>query len=202
MVKTYSQLFNNGLTIEILNINDLQYLVNEEWGWKYSFYSKDNKEKLEISDENRVKLFNIERELEKYLNEINPFKGKFINNHDQIINYEYDINITEHYITKFIRKEYEDKDGTRGIINPDLYDGINLVFKNKNALTRFINTNAIKDNEKTLIKILDNSKYSVIFYLDKIEKRKYDIVLISQMKGMQFYGFNGKIVKLHPSGDK
>lgn len=202
MIKKYRELLQDDLIIEILNINDFNYLIKEDFGWKYSFYIKDNKQKLEIDDKSRFDLFNIERELEKYLNLINPFAGNFTNFNNQIIMYRYEINITEHYITKFLRKKYEDLDGTRGIITPDLYEGINLIYKNKNTLTKYINTNVLKTDDKVLIRIKDNSKYSVIFYLNRIRKNEYNLLLVTQMKGVDFAGFNGKIIKLHPSGDR
>lgn len=200
-MKTFEQFIDNEVTFEIINADDFNFIINEEWDWKYDFYLKDNKEKLKISEEDRVEFIEIEKNVKDYIDEINPFWGHFINNQNKTIKYQYNINVTEHYITKFLRKDFEDPTGLRGFLNPDLHTGIDLIYKNKNNLTRFISTNAIKEDSGTLVKILDNSRYSEIFKINRIDKG-YDIVLISQMKGKEFIGFQGKIIKLHPFGDR
>jgi hypothetical protein len=174
--------------------------------WNFNFYVKDNKEKLKVSDEDKLYFKDIEIKLKKYIDDLNPYKGKFTDKHNNTVRwFEYTISLTEHYITKFLRKEYENNDikkPDRKFINPDLHEGIDLIYKNKNELSKHVASKFIKNKESVLVKMISSSKYSLIFALDMIEKGKFEISLISQMKGVDYDNFNGHIIKFHPNGDR
>jgi hypothetical protein len=197
MIKTYEQFKNdNEIIIELLVDSGLEFvdIIKEEFA--YFHYTKDNKEKLPVSWEYKEKFKILENKINNYLYEVNPFMGEYEN---RMI--EFNINSTEHWITKFHRKEFEDPQGNRDMINPNLQEGINLIVNNSNLLAKYLVSGYIKHNDYVIIRTKDLSRYNEITYFDKIKSNRYDIKLITQMKG-DFRFDKGKIIKLHPNGPK
>jgi len=174
--------FNNGIEIIVLKDNDKLLLEG-----KYFQYKKDDKIFLPISQEYRNKFIILENKLNFYLdNTINPFVGvnKFQN---QMRKMAFSINLTEHYVEKFERIYFEDPQGSRGFVIPELYEGIDFIYNNIDIITKNIASGVIhnfnyKQNE-ILIKTKDNSKFFVVMAIEMRRKNIFDIYLITQGKG-------------------
>lgn len=194
MIKTFEQFTYNifeeeNVIFQILNDN-LYNFIKEEYGFKY--YHRKNKPSIEIPLSISKKLMNIENEIELYLKEkINPFEGKFENR-----KFKYEIKPTEHWYEKFFRKELEPYLNIKE--NPNLLEGINLIYNNKNLMTKYLSVGTFNNQMKILIKTKDSSLYSEIIKIESIGKNTYNIFLISQIKGLQFNIKADKIALFHP----
>lgn len=189
----------NSITLETINLIDYD-IIDEEYNYK--FYTINNKTKVDLKDGDYDKLQKIETGLNEYIESITPIKTTIMNNNKQMVSYSFNLKATEHFITKFLRQEYEDNDGIRGITNPELYEGINLIYKNINYITKSIESGFIKKGDHILAKSKGSIKLGVIFIPEMIGKKNYELVLISQMKGMDFNPkYDTKIIKIHPNGE-
>lgn len=191
---------NSEITLEILDNLQLEYILNEEF--RYEFYNINNKQRIALDDKYVKKLSKIEETIKTYLKTINPFRVKSFDKNQKQVEIEFEIIPTEHWYSKFVRKEMEDRTGNRGMIDPELYEGIKLIYNNANYLAGQILNGTIREGTKILVKSKDLSKYNMIIHLERVYKNSYRIILKTQMKGVEFHlQPNTKILKLHPNGE-
>ena len=194
MILEYNNFTNqikNDVVIEVLSGPYWDFILNEEFN--YEFYNK-NKE-IKVPEEYRLELKDIEITVDDYLNKINPFQGLYFNGRSkQTRLIDFKIITTEHWFTKFFRKEFEDD----RYINPELHEGIDIIHDNINELTRMIDVGLILNNYRVLIKSKDS--YSEIVIFERINPKTYNIVLQTQMKGKEYHVNKdvNRIAKLPP----
>lgn len=201
MIKTFEnyQLYSqeDNITLEMVDINDF---INEEFNLK--FYLKQDKP-MPFFPGDLEKFNEFERRIKDYLSEINPFVGIFINKANHTIKHSYTITPSEHYITKIYRKKYEDPDGFLGYTVPDIFEGIDLLYKNKNTITKYLSIDLIQNDHFVLAKSKAPGIFSVLFVPKKKGKNTYDLTLISQMKGKTCVPkVDSTPISIHPLGDK
>ena len=187
MILEYNSFINSDVIIEVLNGPYWDFILNEEYR-----FEKVDEDQSEI-------LKNIENIVESRLNEINPFIGKHFNdknNQTRIIDYE--LKSTEHWYIKFLRKELEDS----RYINPAPLEGVNLIYNNRNEITKMIDSSQILDNYRVMIRTKDASKYTIIVIFEK-KNKSFSITMQTQMKGKEYNDINvDRIIKLHPDGPR
>jgi hypothetical protein len=185
---------------EILNINNK---ILEKRGIDFYDYKNNGVlQKKQLSNIQRDKLKSIKLKVNNYLSKINNFMGVYTNNQGQIIKRYYKIEYDDHWLRKFLRKDIEDPNGDKNIKEPDAYEGINLIYNNRNKLTEYIFNKIIQNDFKVLVKATNKEGYELIFIL----KKEYKILFISQIKGIghNFKAFNpnkrpiNRIIKLKP----
>lgn len=187
----FENYMSNDVTFEVINGRYWDFILEE---FDFRYYSRN---KNEISEEHKVKLKEIENNVEEKLKSINPIQGKFFNGkikRERII--DFNIITTEHWYTKFFRKDYEDSRFTV----PELFEGIELITNNINEITRLIDVGLILNAYRVLIRSRI-SLYSEIVKFEKINPKNYKIILQTQMKGKE-YQVNkediNRIIKLPP----
>jgi len=87
-----------------------------------------------------------------------------------------------------------------------IYEGINLIYNNKNTITKYIHNKVIKNDFRVLAKSTNSEGYELIFEIKNTHKKKFKITFITQMKGVSHnYNYNNpnknpinKIIKLNP----
>ncbi len=191
--------FINQSIIEVIDYSFLE-ILDEEFNFYY--YNRKGKPSIKINNDYREKFKNLEEKIENYLDEINPIRVNIIlDNKLRDVNFE--IKTTEHWYEKFFRKEFEDLEGTRKYINPDIYEGIKLIYNNRVLLSRYLVDGTIKDDNYVLIKTKDFSMYSQVVRVKKISKDNFYINLITQIKGVPFHTKKevDRTIKLHPKGN-
>jgi len=195
LFEKFNVIENDNIILEILNDIDLSEFVNEEFGFKYYYYSDNTRKKLE--QEHYDKLIHIEDSVKKYIIDLYPLNGKCsFRNKEITLNYL--LEPTEHWFCKFFRKNYEDSDGKKNYSNPSIYEGVNIIKNNINYITEKILDGTIKTEDKVLIKTKDSSKYTLLIFIQELNTY-YNIKLISQMKGSEYHS-EIRTLKLHPNG--
>ena len=152
---------------------------------------------------------NISNEIiSRRLRRINPFIGNFTDKRtEKDKSVEFIINPKPHYIKRTFRlsdPEYNET-GKRydpNISNPSPLEGIDLIYNNRDKLAEQILIGRIKDGDIIEISSADGSNYHMIVRFD-IEYNKpprYQLTLITQIKGVEFYGkkYNSKL-RLYPN---
>ena len=94
-------------------------------------------------------------------------------------------------------KHYDPK-----IVNPNTLEGIDLIYNNRDKIAEQILIGRIKDNDIVEMSSADGSNYHMIVKFDKQygKNPRYDLTLVTQIKGAQFYGkkYQSKL-KLYPN---
>jgi hypothetical protein len=195
--KSFLEQSKNGIIIEVLDERYYNFIMEE---FDYKFYSKEKN--ILMDDDHKEKLKKIEDIVGEYLDKINPFEGKSFNEkqkRERVI--KFTLLPTEHWFTKFFRKDFEDIIGKQGLVNPTLYEGINMVYNNINHITAMIDRNQIMNNSRVLLRSMEAGKYSLIIIFEKINSSIFNIYLQTQMKGKDFKdSTNMRVMRLHPSG--
>lgn len=190
MLLEYKNFINSDVIIEVLEGPYWDYVLNEE----FDYY--DRNKGIRLTDEYIKKLENIEKIVNKKLSEINPFEGKTLNEKtNQIRKINYTLETTEHWFVKFFRKEFEDS----RFINPDYYDGIDIIYNNIDEITKKIDKCEILNDSRVLIKSKNIPQYNIIVLFKKINPKTYNIVMQTQMKGKDYNDSKvNKVIKLYP----
>jgi hypothetical protein len=142
------------------------------------------------------------------LRRINPFVGNFTDKRTgQDKSVEFIINPKTHYLNRTFRlsdpeyikggKHYDPK-----LSNPSPLEGIDLIYNNKNKLAEQILIGRIKDGDVVEISSADGSNYHMIVSFDKEYGKvvRYQLTLVTQIKGAQFYGKKSQSkLKLYPN---
>ena len=152
---------------------------------------------------------NISNEIiSRRLRRINPFIGNFTDKRtgkDKSV--EFIINPKPHYIKRTFRlsdPEYKEK-GKRydpNISNPSPLEGIDLIYNNRNKLAEQILIGRIKDGDVVEISSADGSNYHIIVKFDKQygNSPRYVLTLVTQIKGVEFYGKKSQSkLRLYPN---
>jgi len=189
----YLKLFNESKQDLIIEVLDWNYVEIEDINENYIY--KNRGKKVPLTEEQQERLRTINRIINNYLKNINDFEGKW---NGKIIPME--IELTKHYITKFIRREMEGNDYE----NPGLHEGIDVIYNNRNLLAKYLSVGVIKNGQEVLVKMKISNNYEVLVIIRKNDD-KYIFRLKSQMKGRGKSYSKGKQehdkdIKLHPNG--
>jgi len=166
----------------------------------YKRYSNTQyEERLPINSEYRTQFIKLENKLREMINGIGEFDGYYRVRNRKI---RYTMESTEHWINKYHRKEFDDPFNETMMVNPRIDEGINLIYSNRDMITKYMDNNKFKYNSMTdnngkvisqlfpnniMVKIKDKiNGYSMIFAIKYIKKNKYKILLISQIKGVSY----------------
>lgn len=184
-------LFESDITIEVINGRYWDFILEK---FDYEYYNRNKG--IKIPYEYKTQLKSIENSIESKLNEINPILGEYYNDQNKrnrVINFN--LIPTEHWYTKFFRKEFEDPRYTA----PKLYEGVDIIFNNIKEITRLIDVGLILDKYRILIRSRE-SLYSEIVIFERINPKNYNIHLQTQMKGKEYQVDNkiNRVVKLPP----
>lgn len=199
--------FNSEITFEILDYNVDYDIINENFNYhKYEYDDYDNEGKKEtyLSTEQVTKLNEIETELRYYLDDINKFQGNYLHRNGANIKKFFTIKLTKHYIEKFLRGDMENIGGTKGFLNPGTYEGIDFIYNNRDVLTSYLFSGILKDEDNVLVIMKSTSGYKVIVIIQQIDKKNYNLILKTQMKGKASYNkkHSDKVIKLFPDPTK
>jgi hypothetical protein len=112
---------------------------------------------------------------------------------------KFELSLTNHWIQRLFRTSEDDykllnpRTGNVGkfynpsIVNPDIFEGIELFFNSKDKINDFI------DNSKNWIPlsskfiILKSKTYQTIIELKKMDQGSYRVIFITQIKGVPFF---------------
>lgn len=150
-----------------------------------------------ISQEEFDKLNSISR---RYLRNVNPFTGVFNDKRtDEDIEVTFNIILTKHYIDRLKRlsdPEYQEgsKKFNPNIMDPDLFEGIDLLVSNADELAKLVVTKRIQDNDVVEFSTRDGSNYHMIVKFDQrsLTDLSFHLILKTQIKGVNFYNKQGQ----------
>ena len=204
-LKTFESI-NEDFTFEILDYNVDYDMINENYNYdtyKIDHYDNKGVEIVTLSPNQILKLNNLESKNRNLLNNLNNFKGKTTLRNGKKVVKEFYIHITKHYIEKLIRKDVEDSDGKKGFENPETFEGVNLIYNNRDVITNYLSTGILEDKDNVLVLMKSKSGYKVIMIIDD-RLNNYRLILKTQMKGLRNYSKikSDKIIKLYPNGIK
>jgi hypothetical protein len=145
----------------------------------------------------------IKNLVDRKLNEINNNGSGFIGTTQDGKNVRMVLEVTKHYMSRLFRVE-DPKNTNPDVVNPGVFEGINLIYNNRNYLAKLLVEKRIPTGMEILIKTKDDSQYSLIIDTNQIYNPKgYKVTLISQIKGANFYRhLTTKTFKMHPLGNK
>jgi len=141
--------------------------------------------------------FNISKEIiSRRLKRISPFVGNFTDKRTgQDKSVEFTINPKPHFLNRLHRlsdPEYKEtgKHYDPKISNPSPLEGIDLIYNNRNKLAEQILIGRIKDGDIVEVSSADGSNYHMIVKFDKQYGKapRYELTLVTQIKGVEFYG--------------
>jgi hypothetical protein len=202
-IEKFENFQKENITFEIIDYNVDLESINEKFNYgKYEYDNFDNKGKhiTQLTYSQISKLNNIESELNDYLNNINNFEGVYIHNNGAKIKKTFNIILTKHYIEKFLRKDIEDPMGKKGFINPEPHEGIDLIYNNKDILTKYLFSGILVDQDNVLVIMKSSSGYKLIMIIEEDNNKKYNLIFKTQMKGRVTFSKNkSKIIKLSPN---
>jgi hypothetical protein len=152
---------------------------------------------------------NISREIvNRRLKRISPFIGNFRDKRTgQDKTVEFLINPKNHFVNRLHRlsdPEYKEKGKHYDpkITNPSPLEGIDLIYNNRNKLAEQILIGRIKDGDVVEISSADGSNYHIIVKFDKQygNSPRYVLTLVTQIKGVEFYGKKSQSkLRLYPN---
>lgn len=150
-----------------------------------------------IPKEEFDKLNSISR---RYLRNVNPFTGVFNDKRtDEDIEVTFNIILTKHYIDRLKRlsdPEYQEgsKKFNPNIMDPDLFEGIDLLVSNADELAKLVVTKRIQDNDIVEFSTRDGSNYHMIVKFDQrsLTDLSFHLILKTQIKGVNFYNKQGQ----------
>jgi len=153
--------------------------------------------------------FNIAKEIiSRRLRRISPFVGNFTDKRTgQDKSVEFVINPKPHYLNRTFRlsdPEYKEKGKHYDpkLLNPSPLEGIDLIYNNRDKIAEQILIGRIKDNDIVEVSSADGSNYHMIVKFDKQygKNPRYELTLVTQIKGAPFYGKKSQSkLKLYPS---
>jgi hypothetical protein len=201
VIKLFEEFINqDNIVIEIIDGSQWNFidLINEEFN--YFYYHRENKPSIQIDRIYREKLNKVEDSVEDYLANVNPMTVEILNKNNQKQRINLEIKTTEHWYEKFFRKDFEDPANIERIVNPDIYEGVKLIYNNRNLIGQYVINGVIKNGNTVLIKTKDMSNYKEITKFEK-SSNGYIIHLLSQMKGPVEYKKRAEMtIRLHPKG--
>jgi hypothetical protein len=192
MILDYKNFIEGGTIIQVINGPYWDYVIER---FDFNYYNQGKG--IKIPSEYKNKMNEIEIQIENRLYRLNPIEGKYTNEKaKQTRHINFNLVPTEHWYTKFFRKEFE----SEIYVNPGLYEGIDIISNSINEITRQIDVGLILDKYRVLIKSRTVPQYSEIVIFRKKNPKMYDITLQTQMKGKEYKVGNevNRILKLPP----
>ena len=134
--------------------------------------------------------------LRNYANSVSPFIGKYF---DKRLNKEKEIKfsiiVKDHFAERTFRLDdpsyqINGKNYNPDIVNPSLFEGINLILKNSDELSKSIGSGYIKDNDMVEMSTIDGTRYHMVVKVDELYSSPlhYELILLTQIKGTSFFG--------------
>jgi hypothetical protein len=134
--------------------------------------------------------------LKNYASSVSPFIGRYF---DKRLNKEKEISfslvIKDHFVERSFRLDdpsyqINGKNYNPEIVNPGLFEGINLILKNSDELAKSIGSGYIKDNDMVEMSTIDGSRYHMVVKFDELYRfpLHYELILLTQIKGTSFFG--------------
>ena len=135
-------------------------------------------------------------QIRDYLSSLSPFVGKYFDkkqNKEKEISFS--LKLTDHFVERTYRLDdpgyqINGKFYDSQIVNPDIFEGVDLLARNSDELARSIGSGYIKDNDVVEVSSIDGSKYHMIVKFDELYTSPvhYELILMTQIKGTNFYG--------------
>jgi hypothetical protein len=146
----------------------------------------------------------IENKVDGYITQINNgdfgFKGSFKNEKGESFSKLFFLEPTYHYKQRLFRTEEPEYKITgelydKRIVNPDTFEGIDLIYDNINYIADLVNKNTIK-TQRNFVNFYSKSAIPmsviVLFEKDFLKPKKINMTLITQIKGVRFNRNNTK----------
>jgi hypothetical protein len=146
----------------------------------------------------------IENKLDGYVTQINNngfgFKGTFKNQNGENFSKLFFLEPTYHYKQRLFRTQEPEYKITgelydKRIVDPDTFEGIDLIYDNIDYIADLINKNTIK-TQKNFVNFYSKSAVPmsviVLFEKDFLKPKKINMTLITQIKGVRFNRNNTK----------
>jgi len=191
MLLEYNNFTNNDIIIEVINGPYWDFILNEEYN-EFKIYHIDKFHTTSLTNDQTIRLKNIEKEVDARLAIINPFVGYYNNEKTgKIKQVEFEIKPLEHWYEKFLRYDIE---GSQ-YINPNILDGIDNIYNNRDYLAYAIENVSngrpplILDGDRVMLVCKKHPIYSEITFFDmepKSNPKKYIITLQTSMKGKRY----------------
>jgi hypothetical protein len=182
---------------------------------EYVGYSFVKFEVINNLNSNEIKLINESKSDEKIklarkniiqrLKNINPFLGEFLDRKTNEKKYiKFRIFFTDHFIERLFRKDDPKYSQRKNIVNPGSFEGIDILYFNRDRLAEEIIAKRIKNND--VVKVTDKNgnhfQMLVAFKMDKDENviQSVGLKLINQIKGegTNFFDFNRELKLYQP----
>lgn len=190
MIKKFNEFISY---IEISIIEDFHFNINEEFN--YNTYKVDNYSPiLSIRGKSLILKEQDKKKLKEYEKKLIEYSKKEITSTYNNKIYKYKIIPTEHFVSKYVRKEYEDPNNKTNLENPELYEAVELLENNINLISKYLSEGIITVDSKILIESKKSYNYNFIIVIEK-SYDLYKITLVSQMKGAS-YSIRSKKIKL------
>lgn len=149
--------------------------------------------------------YTIKSLIKKRVSDVSPFYGVSYNNKlKRDVQVKFNIIPTRHYIERIDR--LSDKDYKPGgeyynpkIVNPELYEGIDLLVRNADRLTKLLFSKIIQDGDVVEFSSTDGSNYRMIVRInsESLDGYEYTLLLKTQIKGTEFFRKNNKKINLY-----
>lgn len=174
---------NKEITIKVIgNVKNLKLVKENIFGGDVNLDSETRSEVDSVFNEIKNKLGYLGSVVGSYVDRVSGQKQM----------YELNINVSYHYVERLFRKEDPKYKNDERVVNPDKYEGIDLILYNKDKLAQAIGTKQVKNNDVVKISTKDGSNYHLLIQVDENKKRSYNITLFNQIKGkgLDFYTFD------------
>lgn len=188
--------FNSFINSAIIQVINGPYWDSILEQFDFNYYNQGKG--IKIPNDYKIKMKKIEDQIENRLEKLNPLEGEYFNEKNkQTRLISFNLITSEHWYTKFFRKEFEDD----RYVNPNLFEGIDIIANNVNEITRQIDIGLILNKYRVLIKSRTVPQYSEIVIFHKINPKMYNIMLQTQMKGKEYQVGNevNRLIKLPPT---
>ena len=149
--------------------------------------------------------YTIKSLIKKRVSDVSPFYGVSYNNKlKRDVQVKFNIIPGSHYIERIDR--LSDKDYKPGgkyydpkIVNPELYEGIDLLVRNADRLTKLLFSKIIQDGDVVEFSSTDGSNYRMIVRInsESLDGYEYTLLLKTQIKGTEFFRKNNKKINLY-----
>jgi len=142
----------------------------------------------------------------QYKNKLNNYDQGFIGVTKQKQSIRMLIEPTYHYMQRLFRA-VDPANKNPNVINPYPFEGMNLIYNNRDKMAGLIASGRFRNNDEVLITTVDGSQYSVIITTNSVRKNLYKIILLAQIKGdsfsdREFFRSRDRLFQFHPNGTK
>lgn len=149
--------------------------------------------------------YTIKSLIKKRVSDVSPFYGVSYNNKlKREVQVKFNIIPTRHYIERIDRLSDVDykpvgKSYNPKIVNPELYEGIDLLVRNADRLTKLLFSKVIQDGDVIEFLSTDGSNYHMIVRInsESLDGYEYTLYLRTQIKGTEFFRKYNKKISLY-----